>query len=77
MNAQAIVLVLGGFLILLGLVGGGFAIKGTALPKLQTVPRVASVVIGLSLIVLGIFGFDEDEGEDAAPAAVIAPKPGG
>lgn len=66
MTAQAIVLVLGGFLILLGLVGGGFTVKDTALPKIQTVPRVVSVVIGLILIVLGAFGFQDDE--EAAPA---------
>lgn len=60
MDAQTVVLAFGGLLILLGLVGGGFTIKGVALPKIQNVARTLSVIIGLILILLGILGFQED-----------------
>lgn len=60
MDAQIVVISFGGLLVLLGLVGGGFTIKGVALPKIQTVARTFAVIIGLIVVVLGIVGFQND-----------------
>ena len=70
MSAQILVLTFGSLLILLGLVGGGFTVKGVALPKIQNVARTFSVIVGLILIVFGSFGFDEKAAE--IPAKVVA-----
>lgn len=62
MTPQILVLCFGGLAILIGLVGGGFTIKGLAVPKVASVARTFSVVVGLLLILVGVAM------EDPAPA---------
>ena len=72
MNAQVVVVGFGGLLTLIGLVGGGFSFKDLAVPKIHMGARIASVVIGLALVVFGVVGFEEDP--DAATDAKEAPQ---
>lgn len=67
MSAQILVLGFGSLLILLGLVGGGFTIKSVDLPKIRNVARTFSVIIGLVLVIFGMFGFDDVSEIDADP----------
>ncbi len=54
MNAQSIVFVFGGLLILIGVLGGGFEIKELRVPKITGLTRGLSLVGGIVLVGIGI-----------------------
>jgi hypothetical protein len=54
MTAQSIVVVLGGLLILIGVLGGGFEVKELRVPKIAGMTRGLSLIGGIVLIGIGI-----------------------
>lgn len=55
MQLETISFVLGGLLILIGLLGGGFEIKELRIPKVNTFARLLASILGLSFICIAIW----------------------
>ena len=53
MTLEIMAFALGGLLLLTGILGGAFDLKGIKIPKVGTVPRLFAALAGLLLIVLG------------------------
>lgn len=71
LDSNGLVIVLGVFLLLIGIVGGGFEVKELKIPRVGSFPRGLSLTLGLVLVFLGM---------GRSPAAVqpaVEPIPAG
>ncbi|RZB28978.1 MAG: hypothetical protein AEth_01582 [Candidatus Argoarchaeum ethanivorans] len=57
-NIEIIVFIFGGFLLLIGILGGGFEVKELKIPKVGPGARIVSIIAGLIFILLA-FGLTE------------------
>lgn len=52
LNQQTMMFLLAAFLLLIGILGGGFEIKEFKVPAIGTAPRVIAVIVGLGLMLM-------------------------
>ncbi|MFO1430115.1 MAG: hypothetical protein U1F76_08250 [Candidatus Competibacteraceae bacterium] len=55
MKPEAILIMIGGFLMLIGIIGGGFTIKEVTLPKIPTSSRILATIFGLIILGTGMY----------------------
>jgi hypothetical protein len=53
MTIEVLAFAFGGFLLLLGLLGGGFELRELKIPKVGWAPRLSSIVLGLVFLLVG------------------------
>jgi len=64
MTLPIVIFAFGGLLLLIGILGGGFEIKGLKIPKVGSVPRLLATIASLFFIVWGILQYNEGEQGD-------------
>lgn len=76
MTADVLLILSGVLLLLIGILGGGFEVKELRVPKVTTVPRLVSIVIGIPLLFVGVSPHLPGSGqEDAQPGGSTAAIP--
>lgn len=50
-TADAAILLLGGFLVLIAVIGGGFEVKELKIPQISLLPRIVVGIVGIALII--------------------------
>ena len=67
MDGETLLIILGGLLLAIGILGGGFSIKELKVPTVGMGPRVIAFVIGVALI-----GFGANLPKSARPTEPLA-----
>jgi hypothetical protein len=75
MERETLLIILGGLLLAVGILGGGFSIKELQVPTVGMGPRVIAFVIGLALIGFGANLSDISTPENPRSEAPVAPPP--
>jgi hypothetical protein len=72
MNIQLVAFAFGGFLLFVGVLGGGFEVKELKIPKVGAGVRVLSTIVGVVFIVLGFSGPSATNQEGSHQQVVLA-----
>lgn len=66
MNLATVTFILGGILILVGILGGGFELREMKVPKVNWITRLVAATTGM-VFILGAIGLDQNESRPADP----------
>jgi hypothetical protein len=72
MTIEVLTFAFGGFLLLLGLLGGGFELREVKIAKVGWAPRLSSIVLGLVFLIVG---FNKIEVVAPSPSPSPSPSP--